>query len=321
MLDRVRETDERIRIDSGGASATTWWSAIATSNGLRAGERGTSAEGHLFGMAVDGEEVASFDYDGDAAHAYGTLRPLVDDAVDRFIGKCLSGLGALPGRSFKGTVVLSPEVVEEFLLSNLVAAMSADAVRKGRSPLAKKLGDAIAVAGFTLIDDGTRAAGMGSSAFDREGVPITKRVLIERGVLKTFLFNHYEARAAGDGATSTGHAAGGASSLPSIAPVQLELAAGELSHDALFDTGNGPVVHVGRFSGSTNGVTGDFSGVVKNGFLIENGERRAIKETLMAGNLFTLLGSISGISRERRLLGGSNLLPAVRADGVSITAG
>jgi PmbA protein len=320
LVDRVRARDERIRIDSGGVSATTWTGVLASTEGVLAIESGTSADGHLFGMAVDGDEVASFDYDGDAAHDFETMQSLVGEAVDRFADKCLSGLGAKPGRSFKGSVVLSPEVVEEFVLSNLVGTMTADGVRKGRSPLAGKVGTKIAGAGFTLIDDGTRAGGMRSSAFDREGVPIRRQVLIDNGILETFLYNHYEACAAGDGRASTGHAGGGASSLPTISPVQLELAAGET---ALADmlVGDGPVVHVGRFSGSTNPITGDFSGVVKNGFLIENGERRPIKETLMAGNLFAMLESITAISRERRLLGGANLLPSMRADGISITAG
>lgn len=320
LVEQVRSRDERIRIDSGGVSATTWIGALASSKGMQAVESGTSADGHLFGMAVDGDEVASFDYDGDSAHDFETMKSVVGDAVERFADKCLSGLGAQSGRSFKGSVVLSPDVVEEFILGNLVGTLAADAVRKGRSPLAGKLGQKIAVDGLTLIDDGTRAGGMRSSSFDREGVPIRRHVLIENGVLQTYLYNHYEARAAGNGTTSTGHAGGGASSLPSISPVQLELAAGDVAQDSLFD-GDEPIVHVGRFSGSTNSITGDFSGVVKNSFLIENGERRPIKETLMAGNLFTLLESITAISRERRLLGGAELLPTIRAEGVSITAG
>jgi PmbA protein len=80
-------------------------------------------------------------------------------------------------------------------------------------------------------------------------------------------------------------------------------------------------VWVGRYSGSTNAVTGDFSGVVKNGFLLQGGQRRPIREVLIAGNVFELLGRISAASRERRDVGGSVLVPALRAEDVSITAG
>ncbi|RMF23985.1 MAG: TldD/PmbA family protein, partial [Deltaproteobacteria bacterium] len=71
----------------------------------------------------------------------------------------------------------------------------------------------------------------------------------------------------------------------------------------------------------TNPVTGEFSGVVKNGFLHEGGSRRPINETLIAGNLFDCLLHVSAVSRERRRIDGSDLLPAVRLEGVSVTAG
>jgi PmbA protein len=144
--------------------------------------------------------------------------------------------------------------------------------------------------------------------------------LIDSGVLTTYLYNHYEAQFAGDGQFSTGHASGSASSLPGIGPNALEVAAGT-TPAAELAAGSDPVVWVGRFSGSTNGVTGDFSGVVKNGFLIGNRERRPIRETMIAGNLFEALRNIEAISAERRLLGGSALLPSMRIGGISVTAG
>jgi PmbA protein len=80
-------------------------------------------------------------------------------------------------------------------------------------------------------------------------------------------------------------------------------------------------VQVGRYSGSTNAVTGDFSGVVKNGFLIRGGEKRPVREVLIAGNVFELLQRISAASRERHEINGSALVPAIRAEDVSVTAG
>jgi PmbA protein len=84
------------------------------------------------------------------------------------------------------------------------------------------------------------------------------------------------------------------------------------------------VVWVGRFSGSSNPVTGDFSGVVKNGFLIEGGEgndRRPIRETMIAGNLFETMMRIEALSADRRLLGGTALLPSIRIGAISVTSG
>ncbi len=320
MIERIRERDARVRIDSGGVSAGESTVALATTTGNSHHEAGTSCGGHLFGMAVDGDEVASFDYDGESTRDFDRIDAALEEMTDRFANKCLSGLGSGSGQSFNGSVVLSPEAVAEFLLPNLIGAICSDAVRKGRSPLAGRVGESIAVPGFTLIDDGTIPGGIASSAFDREGVPTRRMTLIDSGVLTTYLYNHYEAQFAGDGQFSTGHASGSASSLPGIGPNALEVAAGT-TPAAELAAGSDPVVWVGRFSGSTNGVTGDFSGVVKNGFLIGNGERRPIRETMIAGNLFEALRNIEAISAERRLLGGSALLPSMRIGGISVTAG
>jgi PmbA protein len=320
LLEKVRELDERIRIDSGAVSASCSAAALVSSRGVELCERGTSLDAYLFGMAVDGDEVASFDYDGEASRKLQGFHAAAHQAATRFVAKCTSGLGASAGKSYKGKILLSPEAVGEFLLPNFTAAMSADAVRKGRSPLADKLGAAVASTVFTLIDDGTRAGGVGSSAFDREGVPIRRQTLVADGRLETFLYNHYEARAAGNGHLSTGHASGGAGSLPGIGTAQLEVVAGETPL-ADMRLGNDPIVYVGRFSGSTSPVTGEFSGVVKNGALLEGGNSRPIKETMIAGNLYEALSRIVAISTERRVLGGAHTLPSILIDGVSVTAG
>ncbi len=321
MLERVRRRDGRIRVDSGAVSATRSGVALASSEGVRAFEETTTVRGYLFGMAVDGDEVASFDYDGDASPSAREIPNLLDAAADRFVDKCLAGLGAVPGKSFRGSVVLSPEAVGEFLIADLIAAVSADNVRKGRSRLAGKLGEPIAAPLLTIVDDGTIPGIAGSSAFDREGVPTRRYPIVAAGVLRGFLFNHYEAVASGAGTASSGHASGGVSSLPAIGPHRIEVAAGDTPMEDLCANDGGPVVYVGRFSGSTNPVTGEFSGVVKNGFLYENGSRRPINETLIAGDLFDCLMHVSAVSRERRRIDGSDLLPAMRIDGVSVTTG
>jgi PmbA protein len=320
LLDRICARDQRVRVDSGAVSATTAVTALASSTGVALTQRQTLAQAHVFGMAVDGDDVASFDYDGDAARSFARLETSLDEIADRFVAKCLSGLGAGKAHSFKGSVVLSPEAVGEFLLPSLITAISADAVRKGRSRFVSRLGTSIASPHFTLIDDGSIAGGVMSSAFDREGVPLRRRVLVDRGVLTTYLYNHYEARGGGKDVRSTGHAVGSAASLPAIGPSRLEVAPGIVAMNDL-SLGKGPVVWVGRFSGSTNPVTGEFSGVVKNGFWVEAGSRRPVRETLIAGNLFDALGQISAVSREQRSIGGTRLLPAVRLDDVSVTAG
>ena len=320
MLERIRERDSRIRVDNGSVSASLACSALASTMGVSVAERSSSVDASAFGMAVDGDDVASFDYDSATSRRWQGFDAQMREAMDRFVDKCLSGLKAGQGESFRGPIVLSPDAVLEFLLPTLTGAMCADTVRKGRSPLASKVGQLVASPLLTLWEDGRLPGGPSSSAFDREGMPVQRRQLVTSGVLNGFLYNHYEARAAGGNARSTGNAAGGVSTLPMVGPHRVEIDAGTVPLDKLVASGE-RAMWVGRYSGSTNAVTGDFSGVVKNGFLVENGERRPVREVLIAGNVYELLTRISALSIERHDIGGSALLPAIRAEDVSITAG
>jgi len=151
-------------------------------------------------------------------------------------------------------------------------------------------------------------------------MPTRRRAVLSNGLLQTFLFNHYEARAKGNGTRSTGNATGSAASLPTVGSHRLEVDPGTTAMADMIARSE-RAVWVGRYSGATNPVTGEFSGVVKNGFLIENGVRRPVREVLIAGNVFELLNQISAVSRERHDVGGQALVPALRAEDVSVTAG
>jgi len=320
MLARIRELDPRVRVDSGSVSSSVSARALASTTGISASESDSTLDASTFGMAVDGDDVASFDYDSATSRRWLGFNAEITQACRRFVEKCVAGLGAGKGESFRGPIVLSPDAVTEFLLPTLIGAMCADSVRKGRSPLASKISQSVAAKMLTIWEDGRLPGGANSSAFDREGMPIVRRPLVSAGVLEGFLFNHYEAVAAGHGARSTGNAAGGVGSLPMVGHHRLEVDAGQTAMADLVASGE-RAIWVGRYSGSTNPVTGDFSGVVKNGFLVGSGERRPVREVLIAGNVFELLTKISAISRERQEMSGSALVPAIRAEDVSITAG
>jgi PmbA protein len=267
---------------------------------------------------VDGGDVGSFDTESIAVLRAAELGSEVASMADRFVEKCTGALGAHKAESFRGTVVLSPEVVASFVLGNLFGVLSGKAVRTGRSPLAQRVGQKVADASFTLTEDGRLPEGVGSTAFDREGSPTRRNLLIEAGVLRGFLYDVYEARAAG--VAPTGNARGGAASLPVIAPCNVLLEPGATPYAALCREPERAVL-VNRFSGSSNPITGEFSGVVKGGFLLRAGERIPIRETLIAGNLYDLLGAISGVSKEIHKLRGSSFVPALRVENISVTAG
>lgn len=316
MLEAAKAEDARASVDSGSVGLSFGETAIASSRGLRVVDQDSAVSVGLFGMAIDGDEVSSFDH---AADAVRFLRDVDVEHIGReFARRVTALLKPRAGKAYTGPVLFSPEAFEEIFLATLLSATDGDTVLKGRSRLQDKLGTRIATSGLTLVDDGTRAGAIGSAAFDREGRPHRRTVIVGDGVLHRFL---YDGRAARRAKTQpTGHAQGSARSMPSIGTTNLAMAPGHLSDKALF-AALGDGLYVTRFSGNVDEVSGDFSGVAKGSFLVKRGRIVApVKETLIAGNVYGLLQRIVGIgSAVKRTM--ATEAPAVLIDGVVVTTG
>jgi len=317
LMGEARGKDSRLTIDTGGVGVNHQTTAIASTTGTRCSYESASGSGYLFGMCVDGDEVGSFSYDGDTVRNATDLEGALRRSFARFVDKCAGAMGATSGDSFTGPVILPPETVSDFLISDLLAMLGADAVRTGKSPLGDKLGEVIASAGFSLFEEGQGLKGFSICPYDREGMLRKRTALIENGKLSSFLYNSYESRASNVGRSS--NASGGASSLPGVGASALSLSTGTDRYADMVNMEQGVIVT--RFSSSSNPLTGDFSGVVKGGFLVKNGERRPIEETTIAGNLYECLRSISAISDTARRMNGTVSMPAIKIDGLSVTAG
>ena len=148
-------------------------------------------------------------------------------------GKAAALLGARPCPTGRYTVVLDREAAAA-VIGVAARALSADAVQRGRSLFAGRLGEHIAADSFTLVDHGLHADGMSTAPFDDEGVPRGVTPLVENGTLKGFLHDTYTAAREGAGARSTGNARrGGYRVSPGVAPSNLILTQGEGTLDEL----------------------------------------------------------------------------------------
>jgi PmbA protein len=315
MLAAARDADARVSVDSGSVTAACESVAIATSKGIRLAETTSSLVWGLYGMAVDGDEVGSSESVTEAVRDAGSID--VAGSGREFAQRALALLKPRAAKSYTGPVLFSPEAFEEIFLATLASSVDGDAVRKGKSRLKDQLGARIAATGFSLVDDGTLPGANGSGAFDREGWPHRRTVLVGDGVLHHFLYDGKTARRAQR--PPTGHAAGSARSLPSVGLTNLRLAPGTLSSQGLLsELGSG--LWVGRFSGNVDEVSGDFSGVAKGSFLVRRGVAICpVQETLIAGNVFELLPRILGRGETlKRLL--TVECPSVLVDGVTVTS-
>jgi len=230
-------------------------------------------------------------------------------------------IGASKPSSRSCPVILDPTVAASF--AGLIGStLAADAVQRGRSPFAERVGEKIASEAFLLHDDGLDLGGPASSPFDGEGVPHCRTALIEQGMLKSYLHSTYTARRAGT--ASTGNAGrAGYRSQPSVSTSNLILAAGPLSREQLLDeAGEGVyVTDVAGLHSGVNPVSGVFS-VGASGRAIRGGElAEPLREFTIAGDLVSMLHSVSAAGADSRWVpfGGSVYTPSLLIGEITIS--
>jgi PmbA protein len=228
--------------------------------------------------------------------------------------RTLRRLGARKVKTARVPVIFDP-LVARSLLGNLFEAASGDAIYRSASFLAGKLGERIAGENVTVVDDGTLPGGLGSSPFDDEGVPSRRTVVVERGVLRSYLLNTYTAKKLG--LSTTGNASRGLAGTPGIGPGNFFLQPGTKSPQELI-AGVPEGLYVTEFLGhGVNLVTGDFSRGA-SGLWIQNGELAyPVEEITVAGNLRDMLMNISEIASDLDFRG-SIAAPTLRIDGLTV---
>jgi PmbA protein len=192
----------------------------------------------------------------------------------------------------KVPVIFEPRTARN-LLGDLFDAIDGGAIYRHASFLAGKLGEKIASEGLTIIDDATMPGLFGSSPFDDEGVTSRRTVVIERGVLKSYLLNTYTALKLG--LKTTGNASRGLAGAAGVGPGNFYIEAGTRSEGDLI-AGVRQGLYVTELIGaSANTVTGDYSSGAA-GLWIENGELAyPVSEITIAGNLKQMLMNLEQV--------------------------
>ncbi len=193
-------------------------------------------------------------------------------------------------RTQKAPVIFDPEVARS-LLGGVILALDGERVLQGASFLKDATDTAIASERLSIIDDGTLQKGSGSAPFDGEGVPTQRRTLIDKGVVKGFLYNTSVAKRAG--MISTGNASrNGFTSLPGIGTHNIIIPAGEMSRNEIIASTSRGLLVKGVTGYGINAVNGNFSGGA-TGFWIENGEiAHPVKGVTIAGKASEILNNL-----------------------------
>lgn len=300
--------DPRVKFVHAGLSRLAGQRLLVNTAGLDLATRGHYLTGAVDVVAVDGKERRT----GREFWGGRKLAGLVpEDLAANAVREAASMFGASPVSSGTYPVLLRRDVAAE-LLATFSGVLSAESVHRGLSLLKGKLGQEVASAPVSLVDDPFLLDGAGSTPFDAEGVACSRRDIIAGGVLTTYLHNLKTARR--EGITSTGHAARASykSSLD-ISPHNLLVTAGQHSWDQLLagvDRGLVITSVQGLHSGAKP-VSGDFS-LGATGYRVEGGAVTApVDQITVAGNFFRLLLDVEAVGSDlefRRSFGSPSLL-------------
>lgn len=210
-------------------------------------------------------------------------------------------------------VVFDPRVSGS-LLGHLSGAINGAAVARGTSFLKDRMGEQVLAKGLVVRDDPLRRRGLRSRPFDGEGMPGEARIVVDDGVLTTWLLDWRSARQLG--LASTGHASRGTGGPPAPAPTNLWLEPGSLTPAALMDDIAEGLYVTDLIGMGVNGVTGDYSRGAA-GFMIRRGQlAEAVSEVTIAGNLRDIFLNMTPAS-DLEFRRGTDA-PTVRIDGLTM---
>ncbi len=304
LLSTIYESDKRVMPVWGGVSAGYLVEAIANSNNIMAKKEGTYLGASIGTIARDKEVTTPI-------HTELLVSRKMDINFEelgrRIVDKTIKSLTIRKIESGSYPAIMDPEALFMIFVSTFYQIIGADYAQMGRSPYINKIGEEVASQALTIIDDGTLEGGVMSAPFDDEGSPTRRKLVIDRGIFKGFLYDNYRARI--EGVESTGNAFRGFMSslsqprylsLPSIFPSNIIIQNGTISLDEMIRDINRGVFIIGvQGAHASNPETGEVSVVATPAWVIENGEIKGLSPGLMINmNIYEALKDIVSLSKE-----------------------
>jgi PmbA protein len=288
--------DPRISNSEGASFDThTGRNIFANSRGFAGDYRTSYCSLSAVPVARDGESMER-DYWYSSARGFAGLDS-AEEVGREAARRALRRLNPVKVETQKVPIVFEPHAART-LLDNLFDAVHGMAIYREESFLAGKLGEKVASDCLTLVDDSTIPGRFGTSPFDDEGVPSRRTVVIERGVLKSYLLNTYAARKLG--MKTTGSASRGLAGNAGIGHGNFYAEKGVQPPEQIIGSvANG--FYVTELMGfGVNIVTGDYSRGAA-GLWIRNGELAfAVSEVTIAGNLKDMLLGLEAVGADLR---------------------
>ncbi len=252
----------------------------------------------------DGKKTSSFNYDAHIAKNLdtpfsecGNIDKLLSESSEQLNTQQVSG-------KFVGDVIVTPECMDDFVgfITNYLYDYP---LITNTSVYKDKLGKKIASKSFNLHSKPVSDDIAVSYYVTNDGYEVQDSTVIENGVLKTFLLGLYGSKKTGkERAVNQGGC--------------WEIDSGDKTLDEIIRSTKKGII-LKRFSGGNPSDNGDFSGVAKNSYYVEDGEIKfPISETMVSGNLVEIMMNIKQISKER-INSGYNNYPWIKFEGLTVT--
>ncbi len=312
----VRAADKRIAgVETAEYVDSLSTAVVVNTSGIRSFGRYSTCYLMAYAMASDGGETQT-------GFGYSVGRSLEDldltKAAEETVERALRLLGAGKPATGRTTVVFDPWVTAQFL-GVVGSTLGGEALLKGRSLFADRVGEGVAAEVFSLSDDPTNPLAFGASEADGEGLATRRNDLIVEGELKKFLHNSYTGRRLG--VASTASAVRGYASTPGVGCSALVPSLGSKTQGELIGgIDDGVLVQdlAGLHSG-VNPVSGDFS-TGADGLRIRGGSlAEPIREFTLASTIQRMLLDISDVGDDLTWLPSSAAGVTLVVDGVMIS--
>lgn len=305
FLSSVKEYYPKINLMDSFLDFTYRCHYYANSNGTRLGSSKGNYNLQVVFTARDGEKTSSFNYsvfsvkdlDKELLEC-GSVKLLLKQSVEQLDTIPMNG-------KFTGDIIITPDCLVDMIEMYLEVYLRDMALISGTSELKDKINERVTSEKFTLHSNPVSDEISDGYFITEDGFEAKNMTIIDKGILKTFMLSLYGAKKTSkERALNNGRA--------------YIVEPGEKSLDEILKSVKKGIV-VARFSGGNPSKNGDFSGVAKNSYYVENGEiKYPVSETMISGNLYDMFNNIIDISSDRIDFGGA-ILPWIAASGITIS--
>ncbi|UCD92419.1 MAG: TldD/PmbA family protein [Methanobacteriota archaeon] len=302
---------------------------ISNSTGLENGHKGT-----ILFLSFSSKIAAGGNSGEGIEKAYSTeLKGIDFESIgEKISSRAVNTLDAIPFKGkFEAPAIIANSELGQMLLSSLGYAISGENVNKKRSPWIDKIGSKMFSETLNIMDDPLLPGGIQSAPIDDEGSPAVRKTIVEKGVLKRFIYDHYNAQIAqqeggngfrrGVGTIEKSHF------IPASCSVSnLTIPPGDKGLDEMISELDKGIL-VEKFAApEVNQFSGAFGLEVRNASIIEKGEiKEYVKFALLSGNLFESLGKVLMIGNDNAIGGpwmitspGAAYCPSVTFEGFQL---